>query len=701
MSAAEFALALARFAAVALPLLLAARFWRRAYLDVTGPLAALVEAVLVLSALIIGGELLGLVSALRALPLAALFVCLALAGWVLARRVTPARALQRRTASGPTATRADGETATPAAGWWAGGRWPVLVALAAVIAQWCLATANVLGGGMLSFDSLWYHMPFAGRFAETGSVTAIQFTQADPYVAYYPANSELLHAIGISALHGDLLSPLLNLLWAAVFLLACWCLGERWQVQRHTLLAGCLVLALPVLSTTQPGQAFNDVAGLAMLLAGVALMANTGAHGPMLAVAGLALGFAIGTKVTFLVPGLAIVFGAPWLAPVGERLRAFALLSAGVVLTGGWWYLRNALAVGNPFGQRLQIGPLVIPGPRSVLAAEQQGTVLANIKHLSLWGSRFAPGLSHALGALWPLVLVATVFGCVAGVALLRDPLARLIALTGSLAGLTYFVLPTSASGIARATTLFEANLRYATPAIALGVLLVPIILPRRRPRLVGPASLAILVVLLASQLERSVWPAQPARHAAFLVGAAGLLLLPAVARRLAPALAARRGALPLVALAATVTVGAAAFVVQRHYYSHRYLTGAEAVGIGRSSDGGLYTWAQHVSHTRIALYGTLTQYPLYGARDTNRVDYLGRHTSNGGFVPIGDCHLWKATVNAGHYDYVVLSPSQTGPVPLSWTAADPAVTLALHPGPGYYVFRVRGELQSSLCPQA
>jgi hypothetical protein len=705
MSAAESALGVARLAAIALPLLLAVRFWRRAYLDVSGPLAVLVEAVLVLSGLVIGAELLGLVSAMRALPLAALFVGLAIAGWVLAHRVTPAGSQQRRSASlaaGRAARRAASGASGPAGPRSAGGdaRWPVLVAVAMVIAQWCEGTANVIGGGMLSFDSLWYHMPFAGRFAQTGSVTAIQFTQADPYVAYYPANSELLHGIGISALRGDTLSPMLNLVWAAVFLLACWCVGQRWRVQRHTLLAGCLVLALPVLSTTQPGQAFSDVAGLAMLLAGIALVANTGAQRSMLAVAGLALGFALGTKVTFLIPGLAVAFGAPLLAPVGERLRALALLVGGVVLAGGWWYLRDALYVGNPIGQRLQIGPLVLAGPRSALAAEQQGTVLANLKHLSLWGSRFAPGLSHALGVLWPLVLLATVLGCVGGIVLLRDPLARLIALTGSLAGLVYFVLPTSASGIAQGTTLFEANLRYATPAIAVGTLLVPIILSQRRPRLVGPASLVLLAVLLASQLEQSVWPAQPARHAAFLAGTTALMLLPVLVRRLAPTFAVGRRALALMAVGLAL-IAAAAFVVQRHYYSRRYLTGSGAVGTGLSSDGGLYSWAQHISHARIALYGALTQYPLYGARDTNRVDYLGRHTSDGGFVPIADCRLWRATVNAGHYDYIVLSPSQTGPVPLSWTAADPAVTLALHPGPGYYVYRVHGQLQGSHCPQA
>jgi hypothetical protein len=571
---------------------------------------------------------------------------------------------------------------------------------------------------MLSFDTLWYHMPFAARFAQTGSVTAIPFTQADPYVAYYPANSELLHGIGISALHGDLLSPWLNLLWGAIFLLACWCLGVRWQVQRHTLLAGCLVLALPVLSTTQPGQAFNDVAGLAMLLAGIALVVNAGGQSsllaaagtqppqlaaagtqPLLAVAGLAVGFAAGTKVTFLVPGLVVVLGAPWLAPIGERLRAFVLLGGGAILAGGWWYLRNALDVGNPLGQRLQIGPLAIPGPRSVLAAEQQGTVVANLRHLSLWGSRFVPGLAHALGALWPAILVGAIFGCVAGLVLLRDPLARLIALTAAAAGITYFVLPTSASAIALGPTLFEVNLRYATPAIALGMLLLPICLARRRPGLLAPAAIGLLVVLLVSQLERSLWPARPGRHAAFLAAAAVLLLLPGAARRLAPAFVGRAARLTLAAGLAVVVSGAVgAFVIQRHYYARRYLTGAGVSGVGAAADGSLFRWAQHVAKARIGLYGTLTQYPLYGARDTNRVDYLGRHTSAGGFAPIDDCRRWRATVNGGHYEYLVLTPGPTAAIPLSWTEADPAATAVLRLPADRYVFRLAGAMQPSLC---
>jgi hypothetical protein len=75
------------------------------------------------------------------------------------------------------------------------------------VAQWALATADALGDGMFSFDVLWYQMPFAALFAQTGSVTAIQFTEADPFVAYYPATAELFHALGIVAWRNDFLSP--------------------------------------------------------------------------------------------------------------------------------------------------------------------------------------------------------------------------------------------------------------------------------------------------------------------------------------------------------------------------------------------------------------------------------------------------------------------------------------------------------------
>src|SRR6202012_4046214 len=209
-------------------------------------------------------------------------------------------------------------------------------------------TADALGGGMLSFDVLWYHMPFAAHFAQTGSVTGIQFTQADPFLAYCPASSERFHALGIVAWRNDFLSPLLNLGWMALALLAAWCAGRRWRVEWLTLAAGALLMSLPVLSGTQPGEAFNDIVGLAALMVAGALILGPGRGWLGLLPAGLALGLAAGTKFTFLVPGVVLIAGVVAAAEPRDRRRAGALLVGGLVISGGWWYLRALVHTGNP-----------------------------------------------------------------------------------------------------------------------------------------------------------------------------------------------------------------------------------------------------------------------------------------------------------------------------------------------------------------
>ena len=63
-------------------------------------------------------------------------------------------------------------------------------------------------------DTTWYHMSFSARFAQTGDVGPLHFTDPLKLAAwFYPQNSELLHGVGIVALDNDFLSPLINLGW--------------------------------------------------------------------------------------------------------------------------------------------------------------------------------------------------------------------------------------------------------------------------------------------------------------------------------------------------------------------------------------------------------------------------------------------------------------------------------------------------------
>ncbi len=386
MSASGFALALVRLAVLAFPSTVAVWRLRRRLTSIRGVEGALVDTVVAVGVVVVGAELLGLVGALRFGWLAGLLWLIALASlWATRSIMPPDRAIEPdRPATAGLAAEGNGARAQLVC------RWSAVIVVAVVVAQWVLATANSLGGGMTSFDVLWYHMRFAAGFAQTASVTHIQFTQADPYVAYYPATSELLNGLGMVAFGNDFLSPLLNLGWLALALTASWSIGRRWRVELLTLAVGAMMLSLPVFSTTQPGEAFNDVVGLAALLTAIALLASSGRSGLRLLAVGTALGLAVGTKYTFVVPSLVLVLGVPFFTPAKRLLRT-ALVAVPLVLTAGWWYLRAIIHTGSPLGIRTRIGPVHLPGPRSPLAAAQQQTVLSQIRHVSLWARGSSP----------------------------------------------------------------------------------------------------------------------------------------------------------------------------------------------------------------------------------------------------------------------------------------------------------------------
>ena len=72
-----------------------------------------------------------------------------------------------------------------------------IVAAALVVAHWAEPTQEALDTGMYYQDTTWYHMSFSGRFAQTGEVGPLHFTDPLKLTAwFYPQNSELLHAIG-------------------------------------------------------------------------------------------------------------------------------------------------------------------------------------------------------------------------------------------------------------------------------------------------------------------------------------------------------------------------------------------------------------------------------------------------------------------------------------------------------------------------
>jgi hypothetical protein len=611
---------------------------------------------------------------------------------------------------------------------------------------------------MYGFDTLWYHMPLAASFVQSASTTGLHFTDPLYLNWFYPANSELVHATGILFYDRDILSPLINMAWLALALLAAWCMGRPYGVAPLSLLAVAALMGAHSLEVGQPGDAKNDIVGIALLLASVALLlqasrrtspsgegtgggppsdAQSGADkrktettraerrrlsggGPPpipqpapLAVAGLAAGLAIGTKLDLLAAVALLTIAVITLAPATARLTTTAWFALPLLATGAYWYLRNLLSAGNPLPWIKHLGPIGLPHPARPIEGRAPFTVAHYLFDSRIYNDYFFPGLHKGFGRGWPVLLALALAG-MALAAIRGTRTLRMVGLFALLASVAYLFTPLSASGPEGSPVGFALNLRYLAPALAVGLALLPIALAGRRAGastarfdlrrdlpVVGLIAVFALLIFLDDKpraIPNSLYTSGALVLAFVLVVFPfGLYLL------------GRRGgsarALPLFAAAvAALAIAAVGWPESRNYLRHRYtLTPYSSFHLDRA-----YQWARDQHQRRIGLAGTTIaffQYGLYGADLSNRVSYVGLRTPHGGMAPYTDCAAWRGAVNDGGYEYVVTSPflnqnDGTRPIPSperDWLRGDPAAQLVLRDA-STAVFRIAGRLDPAGC---
>ena len=562
---------------------------------------------------------------------------------------------------------------------------PPLIGLAfAAIAlvSFALDARPQLGAGMTGFDSTWYHGPFAAGFFQSGDTWSLHHIAPQFLAWFYPANSEVFHAIGMLAFDRDVLSPLLNIGWFAACLLALWCIGRPYGLGLASLVLGAVALRLPAFAD-QAGEARNDIVGTFFLLAAVALLVNAWAARPggtralprgALAVVGLAAGLAAGTKLNFLLPAALIVVGVGLLAPAGARLRALGVSGAAALAAGGYWYLRNLAHAGNPLPWITDLGPISLPGPEQALGGREGHSVLGYLTDWTVWADWLIPGLRDGLGVLFPLILVAAAAGLLLCLMTRADPPLRVAAAVGLGTALAWLLAPTSASGPENIPRGFESGLRYLIPALTLGLALLPLA-PPLRERLQRFASMGT-----GNPPNRRILkvPASLGRH---LSGRG-------VSRALSAALAS------LLVFAAI----AIAYPVQRNFLEGRYRNPSFTTpGLNAA-----FAWSREISGSRIATTST-RQYPLFGTDLSNEVEYVGLERPHGGFVAPSTCREWRRLLNEGDYDYVVASRDRIEPerppfpATARWTEG-PGATVILRKPPTV-IFKLRTPLDPSACP--
>jgi hypothetical protein len=702
-----------------IPLQTAAFLWRARLLgEWTGAQARLAEIVVDLTVVICVSELLGAVHLYRVGFVVGFLGAIGVAAIWAVKRSPRNDALVETAAKpvGPAPQKAAPRLANVAA----------LISVAVVVGEWMTKTVAAYHHGILSTDSLWYHLPFAARFVQEGSITPLHYVDSEAVTVFFPASSELFHSFGMLVMGNDVLSPLLNMLWLGLALLASWCIGRPFGVAPIAVVGSAILFATPGLVGTQPGGAYDDVVGLALLLSSVALLVNakdlSKRSGDVAWVlAGFAAGLALGTKYTLIGPIAALTVGVWFLLKRGERAVRMILWLGALVLTGSFWYFRNLFVVGNPLPSlALKLGPISLPSPH---IATPTSTVAQFVFDKAAWSGFFLPGLRVSLGPAWWALVGLSCAGLVLAI-VTGNRLQRVLGCVGAFAGVVFVFTPQFLA-VYHSPVFFVDNVRYADDALILGLVLLPTcphLAPWRISRWVLGAYMAILVAI---QFDAGIWPTTfftekfeiPVRGSDFVVG---LLIGVAVAVIGAAGMLYRRRSpnrrtqwLAWVLIVAVIVV--LGFPLQQSYLRDRY-TGTSAGDLP-----GVSQYFQHVGNARIAAAGPLSylQYPLYGASLSNYVQFMGVRGPDGSYSSFSSCKQWRQAVIDGRYSYVSITTAlvrtkadviSEAPPELKWTKGLGStfvlrgVSFAgapFHGYLGYFLYRVDAGFSTSGCHTA
>jgi hypothetical protein len=678
---------------------------RRTLPEWTGPSARLSEVVIGLALLIAILEVLGTVGLFELGPIV---IACALVGLAGVRELAGTQVARRHSAERRGWTVATATTAV------------ALVAGAVVLAEWGALTIQSFDVGIRGFDSLWYHLPWAASFAQTGNIVSLRFTDVEYLTPFYPATAEMLHGLGIVLLGRDSLSPGLNLVWLGLTLLAAYCIGRPRGVGAATTIGAALAMGTTMMDYSQAGSAANDVVAVFFLLAAVALLVTDverRAPAPRV-LAAIAAGLAVGTKLTVLAPVLALTVGVIAIAPRGRRTATAGLWLGPLIGAGGFWYARNLIAVGNPLPWTSFGG--VLPTPAAPLQQHTGYSVAHYLTTGHFWSAFAQPALAAGLGRWWWAVLAVAIVGPLLCVLPERRSgtnyrhaevssraVVRMLGAVALFSLAAYLITPETAAGTPGDPTGFAFNLRYLAPALTLALVVAPLAPALAGPRARTATVAALAVVLAATVAEPRLWPSQHTAGAiAIAVAAVAVLGMLALAHR-----SRARPAIAIATAAALVVAGAAAgYPLQRHYLRGRYAYQPNVSYLARA-------WAlfRTVHSSRVGVVGTFGgffSYPFYGLDVSNRVQYVAERGPHGSFTPISTCARWRAQVNSDHLKYLITTPARdpwhptvlTSSPETRWTATDPAAAPAFTEqalGQPIVVFRLRGPLDPAGCSQS
>ena len=584
------------------------------------------------------------------------------------------------------------------------------------------------------FDTLAYHMPMVVDWFQSSAITPFYLPHADLANSYFPGNGELLLLWSFLPLQSDVLMGLSCLaIWGLAGLAVTYLLMKLGCPIGLGATVAAMILLSPVALMESMDPAWDLASAALFFLALAHLVRFRGTPDARAATSfGLATGLHLGIKYSG--PAYAVVLGCALLVVVVLQRRETGWLKASrlsltvalcVLLTGGFWYLRNLWYTGNP----------VYPLNVTVLGKEIMVGAGSPLWHdIVLWNrmgdprtvGKWVMALVRSYGIVLPLLGAAVLaLGCSVLVRSSRPPRCQvdrarslwLVGLVATASTLLYLRTPYSIMRYSETTPIsigiLAAGVRFSLIG-AVAWIVFAIIWARGlvdqsvtsvlTQALLPLAALQSVIVSYDHNATGFIWRLYTYYHLwiAIVLVAAGVTiwtLLRAQVGERVQCLTGRNLRRTLIGVCAVAWLVGGLGLWRVDVHRFRFRGAVYRREYGAVADG--WAWlSNHVEGSRIAYSGLPLSYALYGSEYTNRVryvniageldwrhhDFFSRDTHYRGELTSYD--TWLGNLRAWSASHFVCS-GDADLVECDWAAAHPETFEPIYVTPVFEVYQL------------
>jgi hypothetical protein len=353
----------------------------------------------------------------------------------------------------------------------------------------------------MEYDTVSYHLPFVLEWLKTGNLWKVYYSAFAGPLGYYPSNFELFALWSYLPFGKDYLVNLINLPIFPLLLLSIYAVARNLKIDgKIALLVAALFLYMPQ-TFRQMGTPLVDLFFCFTFMAAIYFVQEfwrSKSQGDLFLL-GLSAGLFVGTKylgVPYVLPLLLIAFLGlliPYIRNFRAIAKGIAVLSAGIFLTGSFWYVRNLIDTGNPiFPMEINLFGVKIFEGYYGLAERVLGYSLASNVHDWAGLNEFLNGFLVMVG--FPTFLMALAFVSLPLMALfygLKYVFFRRLKIAKAIPGRILIIVLLFLSGIYFFYFYWKApytyinlipNVRYAMMFLLIGCLTVGVVASYIRP---------------------------------------------------------------------------------------------------------------------------------------------------------------------------------------------------------------------------